>query len=216
MTIKTQEAIPIFVIILSFILGAYVYPYMPSLMATHWGIDNLANGYSSKLFGIFLIPVMLLILYPFFLLLPKYQPYKKNFDEFRQYYNIFVSLVFFFLFYVYILILIWNIDIYFNMLQFLAPAFSVLLYYAGVLSSKTKRNWFVGIRTPWAYKNETVWENTQKFGASMFKISAFICLFSFIIPDLSIVFILAPIIFSAIAVNVYSYFEAKNYKKISK
>lgn len=215
MIIKTQEAIPIFVIILSFIFAGYAYPYMPALMATHWGVDNIVNGYASKQLALFLIPITLLVLYPFFLLLPKYAPYKKNFHEFRQYYNIFVTLIFFFLFYLYILILVWNVEIYFNMLQFLAPAFSIILYYAGLLSSKTKMNWFVGIRTPWAYKNELVWQKTQNFGANMFKISAVICLFSLIIPSLSAVFILVPIIFSVIAVNVYSFLEAKTHKKIS-
>lgn len=216
MTIKTHNTIPIFVIILSFILAFYFYPQMPPLMASHWGMDGLANSYSTKQFALFFIPALLCILYPLFLFLPKTKPYKKSFNEFREYYEVFVSLIFFFLFYVYTLTLIWNLNIYFNMMQFLSPAFAVVYYYAGLLSSKTKRNWFVGIRTPWAYKNDTVWTKTQQFGGSLFKISSVICLLSLIIPKYSIVFILIPVIFSVVAVNVYSYSQAKVFKKGSK
>lgn len=215
MIIKTQEAIPIFVIILAFILATYCYPHMPSLMATHWDINNLVNSYSSKQFALFLLPVLLLVLYPFFLFLPKSAPYKKSFKEFQQFYNVFVTLIFLFLFYVYVLTLIWNINIHFNMLQFIAPALAVILYYAGILSIKTKRNWFVGVRTPWAYKNDLVWKKTQNFGGNTFKISAIFCLFSLFFSDLSIVFILVPIIFSALAINVYSYLEAQKNQKAS-
>ncbi|MDD5464318.1 MAG: SdpI family protein [Candidatus Moranbacteria bacterium] len=210
-----QRAIPLFVIILSFILAIYFYPQMPPLMASHWGLNGLADGYSTKQFALFLIPAALTILYPFFLLLPSSGPYKKNFHEFSDYYDVFVSLVFFFLFYLYVLTLIWNLNIYFNMLQFLSPAFSIVFYYAGLLSSKTKRNWFVGIRTPWAYKSDIVWQKTQTFGGNMFKISSVICLFSLILPKLSAVLIIVPIIFSAIAVNVYSYSEAQKHQKVT-
>lgn len=211
-----QNAIPLFVIILSFILAIYFYPQMPALMASHWGFNGLADGYATKQFALFLIPVTLSILYPIFLLLPNVNPYKKNFHEYSDYYDVFVSLIFFFLFYVYVLTLLWNLNLYFNMLQFLSPSFSIVFYYAGLLSTKTKRNWFVGIRTPWAYKNDVVWQKTQTFGGSLLKISSVFCLLSLIVPSLSIVFILVPVLFSVLAVNVYSYFEAQKHQKSSK
>lgn len=185
---------------------------MPILMASHWGIEGLVDGYSSKLFALFFIPCLLLVMYPLFSFLPKVEPYKKNFKEFERYYNIFISLFFCFLLYVYILIIIWNLNIQFNMLQFLSPAFAVILYYAGLLSSKTKMNWFVGIRTPWAYKNKNVWQKTQDFGGKMFKISALICLLSLVLPTLTFYFIFVPIIIIIPLVFIYSYLEAKKYK----
>lgn len=212
MIIKTKNAIPVFVIILSFVLAVYFYPRMPFLMASHWGIDGQVNGFSSKLSALFLLPILSLILYPVFLFLPKSEPYKKSFNQFRKYYDIFVSIIFLFLFYIYALTLAWNLNIRFNMVQFLIPAFSVIFYYAGFLSSKTKKNWFVGIRTPWAYKNDTVWAKTQKFGGNLFKISALICLFGLIIPKYAFILVMAPLMFSVVLVSVYSYLEAKKYK----
>jgi len=146
---KISVIFPVVLIIISFFIAIYFYPVFPDQVATHWGIDNQVNGYSSKAFGLFFMPVLSIFLFFLFIALPKIDPYKKNFDQFKNYFQNFINLTFAFLFYVYLLTIIWNLDFHFNMIQTLSPGFAVLFYYAGVLTSHAKRNWFVGIRTPW-------------------------------------------------------------------
>ena len=45
-------------IIASFLLGAYLYPFMPERMATHWDAAGIVNGYMSKTWGLFLMPLL--------------------------------------------------------------------------------------------------------------------------------------------------------------
>jgi len=206
---KIYVIFPILLIFFSFILAICFYPIFPSQIATHWGISGQADDYSSKTFGLFFMPVLSVFLFFLFISLPKIDPYKKNFDQFKNYFQNFINLIFAFFFYVYLITIVWNLGINFNMIQILSPAFAALFYYAGVLMSHAKQNWFVGIRTPWTMSNELVWDKTHKIGGKLFKLTGLISLFSLILPNLSIFFILIPILFTTIFVFIYSYVEYK-------
>lgn len=208
-TKKISIIFPVVLIILSFIVALYFYPIMPSQIATHWGVDNQPNGYSSKAFGLFFMPVLSMFLFFLFINLPKIDPYKKNFNQFKNYFENFINLIFSFLFYIYLISILWNLNFRFNMIQVLSPAFAVLFYYAGVLMAHAKRNWFVGIRTPWTMSNVTVWNKTHKIGAKLFKLVALLSLLSLPFPQYSLFFIVIPVIFVTIFVFAYSYIEFK-------
>lgn len=200
-----KKIFPILIIVLFFILGIYFYPSSPSIMATHWGLYGEVNGYSSKFFALFFIPILSVFLYLIFRFLPQTDPYHSHFKEFEKYFDTFINILFVFLFYIYFLTLIWNLFSPFNLTQFLSPAFALLFYYAGILCSVTKRNWFVGIRTPWTMSSDIVWQKTHHLGAKLFKLTAIISLLGLIWPSTSIYFFIYPIIFTTFAVFVYSY-----------
>ena len=209
---KISVIFPVVLIIISFFIAIYFYPVFPDQVATHWGIDNQVNGYSSKAFGLFFMPVLSVFLFFLFIFLPKIEPYKKNFNQFKNYFQNFINIVFAFLFYVYLISIIWNLDFHFNVIQVLSPAFAVLFYYAGVLTSHAKRNWFVGIRNPWTMSSQLVWDKTHQIGGKLFKLTGLISLFSLFFPNLAIFFILVPVIFVTVFIFVYSYLE---YRKIN-
>jgi len=202
---RIKVVFPIILILLSFIIGCCLYPVLPPNMATHWGINGEVNGYSSKSFGIFFMPILSIFLLILFIILPKTDPYKKNFSEFKKYFQNFVYLIFIFLFYIYLLTLIWNFGITFNLLQFMTPAFTLIFYYAGVLMKNAKRNWFVGIRTPWTLSSDKVWQKTHTLGAKLFKISALISLLSLIYPNLTVYLMIVPILGISFFLYIYSY-----------
>jgi len=58
----------------------------------------------------------------------------------------------------------------------LAPGLFVLFYYLGILMQHSRRNWFVGIRTPWTLSSDVVWEKTHKRGGLVFKACAVLVL----------------------------------------
>ena len=67
----------------------------------------------------------------------------------------------------------WNMGVQFNMTQFFVPAIGILFFYIGTILKYTKRNWFVGIRTPWTLSSDVVWEKTHKLGGKLFKINRY-------------------------------------------
>ncbi len=195
------------IILASFIIGIYFYPQMPSEMASHWNSQGQVDGYMSKFWGLFLMPIISFGMFLLFIAIPKIDPYKQNIEKFKKYYNNFVVLIIIFLFYLYLLTIFWNVGLRFNMIQLIAPAFGILFYYCGILTEKAKRNWFIGIKTPWTLSSERVWDKTHKIGGKLFKITGIIALFGTFFPSKAIFFIFIPGILSAVYTIIYSYFE---------
>ncbi|MFA7301499.1 MAG: SdpI family protein [Candidatus Shapirobacteria bacterium] len=208
-----KKIIPLFIIAISFIVAIFAKPYMPPMMASHWGINSEVNGYMEKNFGLFFMPVLSISIYFLFLFLPKIDPYKNNFSQFKNYYDNFIIVIFGFLFYVYLLTIFWNLGYNFNLVQFLTPAFSLLFYFTGVLTQHTKMNWFVGIRTPWTMSNPIVWQKTHAIGGKLFKLVGFISLFGIIFPNLTFYLLFVPIIITVIFVFGYSYVQYLRYNQ---
>jgi len=201
------------IVIISFILSIYLYQKMPEQMASHWNIKGDVDNYSSRFITLFIIPIMSLILLFVLSIIPKIDPLKKNIKEFRNYYDFFILILIVFLFYLYILTILWNLGLRFNFISVLAPAFAILFYYIAILLKKSKRNWFIGIRTPWTLSSDKIWDKTHKLGSILYKISGVICLISIFFQKYALFFIIAPIIIFSIYLVIYSYTE---YKKINK
>jgi len=195
------------IILLSFVIGFYFYPRMPEMMASHWDDQGVVNGYMSKCSSLFFMPFISLFLFLLFVLIPKIDPLKENIEKFRKYYEGFILLIILFFFYIYLLTLYWNLGYKFNMVVFLIPAFSVLFYCCGTLIEKARRNWFIGIRTPWTLSSDSVWEKTHKLGGKLFKINGIIALLGLFFQEWAFFLVIVPTIFLAIYLALYSYFE---------
>ncbi|VVB77590.1 SdpI/YhfL protein family protein [uncultured archaeon] len=201
------------VILLSFLIGILSYGYFPDKMATHWDALGQCNGYMPKFWGTFSIPLISLGLFLLFLLIPIIDPLKKNIEKFRKYYDTFILITLLFLFYVYILTIFWNFGIVFNMNVAFIPALGFLFFYMGVILQKIKRNWFIGIRTPWTLSSETVWDKTHKLGSILFKVSGVITLIGIFFPRYVLWFVLGPVVISGIWLIIYSYLMHRKEEK---
>jgi uncharacterized membrane protein len=204
---RKSELIIVGIILLSFAVGIYYYPQMPEKVASHWNAHGQVNGYMSKFWGLFLMPIISVGLLLLFILIPRIDPLKSNIQQFRKYYDGFVVLIIVFLFYLYLLTIFWNSGYTFNMITFLAPAFAILFYYAGILIENAKRNWFIGIRTPWTLSSDKVWDKTHKIGGKLFKIAGILALLAIFFERYAILIIVVPVIIVSIYTVVYSYFE---------
>jgi uncharacterized membrane protein len=192
-------------VIISIAAGVLLYPTMPERVASHWNMHGEADGYSSKALGIFLLPALSALLLFFFMLIPKIDPLGKNIESFRKYYDGFILSFTGFMSYVYILTLLWNMGARFNMSQALSPAFGALFYYLGILTENAKRNWFVGIRTPWTMSSDAVWDKTHRRSGKLFKAAGIIALLGALIPEYAILLMIVPVISVAAYSVVYSY-----------
>ena len=210
----TKTELVVFAIILiSFVIGFYFYSQMPDKIASHWNAQDQVDGYMPKFWGLFLMPVISIGLLLLFMLIPKIDPLKKNIEKFRKYYNWFVLLIIIFLFYIYLLTVLWNIGFRFAMSQMMLPSLGILFYYIGILLENAKRNWFIGIRTPWTLSSDKVWDKTHKIGSKLFKIIGVIAFLGIFFQKYSIWFILVPILLVAGYLIVYSYFEYQKLRK---
>lgn len=212
MKIYKSEIIKLLITIFSAVLGMYFYPQLPEKIASHWNTQGEVNGYMSKFWGVFLMPIISAFLWLIFLIIPRIDPKKENIEKFRKYFNRFIVLIFLFLLYLYILTLYWNLGYRFHMVQFLVPAFAILFYYIGVLVSHAEMNWTIGIRTPWTLSSEASWRKTHSLGGRLFKLSAIITLVGLFFPKITFWFTLIPVITFALFLLAYSYFVYRKEK----
>jgi uncharacterized membrane protein len=208
-----NQRIIVFLLFLMLLISFFVYARMPATIATHWGINGQADGYSGKTFGLFFLPLFSFLLYGLLAWLPNLDPKRKNIDLFRSSYEGFMILFFLFFFYLHLLTIVWNLGMRVSFNQAFAPAIAALFYGMGFLIEKAKMNYFIGIRTPWTLANEEVWDETHKKGGIAFKICGILCLLGLVFPGYFIWIVLSTTLIAASYTIVLSYFI---YKRVMK
>lgn len=210
MSNKITNIVLLAIVVIAFVAGVLVYPQLPEKIASHWNAVGEVNGYMQKFWGLFLLPLIMLGMFALYIIIPLIDPLKNNIKAFRKYYNaLWIFLEIFFL-YIYGLSVAWNLEFRFNFTTAIVPAIAVLWFFLGTFLKNIKRNWFVGIRTPWTLSNDTVWEKTHKLGAKLFQASAIISLLGlFFKGNFSILFIIIPAMASALIAVAYSYIAYK-------
>jgi uncharacterized membrane protein len=156
------------IVLAGFIIGAALFGQMPDPMASHWNAAGEADGTISRFWGVFLIPVISLGVLLLFLAIPRIDPLRANIDKFKGYYYGFATVFMIYFLYIYILTMLWNLDMRFDMTKALMPAMGILFIFVGAMIRKAKRNYMVGIRTPWTLASDEVWERTHKLGGWLF------------------------------------------------
>ena len=206
MTTKTTLSISIVLILIATLAGVLLWSHFPNSMASHWGADDQVNGYISRFWGVFLMPVVTTAMLILFLIIPSIDPLKANIQLFREFFNTFITLIIVFMLYVHGLTLAWNLGYTgFRMSSALLPALGLLFIFMGALISKAKRNFFIGIRTPWTLSSDTVWDATHRLGGKLFIAAGVIALLGAFFPEYAIWFIMFPIMGAALISVVYSY-----------
>ena len=207
MRVRKSETITLGLALLSFLIAVYYYPQMPARMASHWNARGEVDGYLSRFWGLFLIPITLVGLALLFMAIPRIDPLRENIEKFRRYYDGFVIFFMVFMMFVYLQVVMWNLGVKISPNAFLPIAVGVMFIGIGVLCENTKRNWFVGIRTPWTLSSERVWDKTHKLGGRLFKIAGVIAIVGIFFQRYVVFFILIPAFMVAVYTVVYSYFE---------
>ncbi|MDI6810036.1 MAG: SdpI family protein [Candidatus Eisenbacteria bacterium] len=212
---RKSEVLVLAILVLSIAAAVYFYPRMPERMASHWDARGDVNGYMSRFWGLFLMPAISVLMFLLFLVVPRIDPLKENIEEFRKYFDGFIVLIFLFLVYIYVLTILWNMGKRFSMVLAMPPALGILFFYCGMLIEHAKRNWFIGIRTPWTLSNEKVWDKTHKIGGKLFKVSGVIAFVGILFRDLAFYFVIVPICCVAAYTIVYSYVEYQKEMKLT-
>ena len=207
MSAKTTLTISIILIIIGTLAGVLILNRLPDQVASHWGANDQVNGYMPRLLGVFMMPLVTVFMLILFLVIPNIDPLKANIAQFRETFNTFIVLMIAFMIYVHALTLIWNLGYTsFRMSAAMLPAMGLLFIFMGQLVSKAKRNFFIGIRTPWTLSSDTVWDKTHQVGGKLFVASGVLALLGAFFPDAAIFFIIVPLTFVSLFTVVYSYY----------
>jgi len=205
MQMKAKFPIIVAALLVQIALAAYFYPSLPDAVVSHWNAAGVPNGYAPKFVGLFLVPAMTAALMLLFEAIPVIDPMAANIRRFRKQYDTFVAILAVFMLAVQADIVLWNIGVFISPNVVLPIGLGAMFYYFGIMFEAVKRNWFIGIRTPWTLSSERVWNETHKAAATLFKISGVIAMAGALVPQYALYFVLVPV-FAIVAFSfVYSY-----------
>jgi uncharacterized membrane protein len=194
-------------LVIATLAGLLLWNRLPDQMASHWNVSDQVDGYISKFWGVFMLPLITVAMLILFLVVPAIDPLKANIAQFREVFNVFIVLIVAFMLYVYGLSLAWNLGYNgFKMSGALLPAIGLLFIFVGFMMRQAKRNFFIGIRTPWTLSSDTVWNATHRLGAVLFMISGVLAFIGGLFGGMAAFWLMfIPIIGSTIFLLVYSY-----------
>jgi uncharacterized membrane protein len=207
MTTKLTLVTVLILIAFAILAGLLTWNRLPEQMASHWNMNDQVDGTLPKFWGVFLIPLMALGMLALFLILPAIDPLKANIAKFRATFNLFIVFIMAFLLYVHGLTIAWNLGYQeFRMSAAMLPFLGILFIFVGVLLRQAKRNFFIGIRTPWTLSSDLVWEKTHQLGSVLFIASGVLALLGAFIGGMTaFLLIMIPLLGSSLVLVVYSY-----------
>lgn len=207
MSTRNTTIIVLILIAAGMLAGLLLWNKLPEQMASHWDINDHVNGYMPKFWGVFMMPLVTLGMFVLFLVIPSIDPLKANIAQFREAFNLFILLIVAFMLYIHALTLAWSLgNTGFKMSTFMLPAMGLLFIFIGFMLRKAKRNFFIGIRTPWTLSSDTVWDKTHQLGAVLFMASGVLAFIGGIFGGITAFWLLfVPLIGSTIFLLIYSY-----------
>lgn len=155
---------PLALIAIGFAVSLAVFPQLPERVPTHWNAAGEADGYGSRAFGAFVIPVVMLFLFGLMHVLPHIDPRKSNYGKFEGTYHFVINLVLTFTLAVHFLILAVTLGAPIPVERAIPFGVGALFAVLGNVLPRTRSNWMLGIRTPWTLSSDRVWERTHRVG----------------------------------------------------
>ncbi|MBC7853737.1 MAG: SdpI family protein [Pirellulaceae bacterium] len=209
-------------ITLSFVLTALaliatllVYPQLPEKVPIHWNVHGQVDGWGEKSW-VWLTPGIQVGLLLLFGAIPWLSPKQFEIDSFRSTYW-YILLVLTAMFVYLHGLLVWaawsgQVDITRAMLAGMLIMFSLL----GNVLGKVRRNYYVGVRTPWTLASERVWNDTHRLAARMFVGAGIIGLLAVVLPVPVAAAIISVVVLLMAAGLVPAVYSLVLYKRLQK
>lgn len=207
------------VYLLSLVIFASVIP-ADAQVPTHWNfkgeIDDYSGKWSAILFGFIFNTILLLIMMFFSSIQPKYKKNEDRYDKLLPQMSCGL-LGFLGLIHLYSLVLaLYQIES--NQFSMIILIIGLLFIFIGNLMSKTPRNYFIGIKTPWTLASEEVWFRTHRIGGRMFLLAGVLMIAKSIFLEQEIYQLVLTIIAFALLLYpiLYSFIIFKKLEKENK
>ena len=177
---KKQLIISSIVILLPIVVGLLLWNQLPDTFATHWGVDGQPDGFSSKAFAVFAMPVLLVAL-QFFCVWITEVTNRKNEQSPKVMNLIFCIMP--------VLSLLCNGMVYaialgkiWDWATLMPITLGLLFAVIGNYMPKCTQNTTIGIKVIWTLNNEENWNATHRFAGKTWVAAGLITMFSALLP----------------------------------
>jgi uncharacterized membrane protein len=208
MSIRTAHIISAILILLSVVGGAIAYPGLPDQIATHWNAAGQPDDYSSKLVGVLIGPAMGIGIWLIMWLIPIVSPKGFRTDRFMDTVAIFQVTMIAFMCAIGGIVILAGFGYEFSMDKVIGVGVGLLFVVLGNYLGKLRKNFFIGIRTPWTLASDEVWDRTHRIGGYLMMLAGIVMAAGALFGSPLVVMIGAPVAFAVISVG-YSFVAYK-------
>ncbi len=209
---KIKIIISSLIILSPMLFGILFWDRLPDYIATHWGVNGIADSYGSKAFTVFLLPAILFALFWICIFVTLKDP--KNHNQNKKALNIVIFIIPVFSVILNGIFYITAFDYEINFKFYIAILLAIMFILIGNYLPKCKQNYTLGVKIKWTLQNEENWNATHRFTGKIWLISGVLMLLSIFLPEKIFVYFL-PILIIPVAVlpPVFSYLYYKKQLK---
>lgn len=145
----------------------YYYPSLPETIPVHWDAAGKVNGYGGRWQLWLAGPVLMTGMLLFAIAIPWLSPKKFEVQGFAGTYSYIMATVVALFSGIELLMLCAALGVRVEALRVAPALIFLLLIFIGNPMGKVRRNFFIGIRTPWTLASEAVWYATHRLAARL-------------------------------------------------
>ena len=200
------------IILLPVLIGLILWTKMPDKLPTHWNAEGVVDGWSSKGFAVFGLPLFLFAVHWVCLLATNADPKKQNHAD---------KILGMVLWICPIISVLGGVLIYGTALGMEFKVDKIMLILMGLMFvivgnylPKCKQNYTIGIKLPWTLNDEENWNRTHRMSGRLWVITGIVVMLCVLLPANAMAIILIVILFAtAVVPTVYSYLLHRNKMK---
>ncbi len=138
------------------------WPHLPERVPLHWNVRGQVDGWGPRGTLMALGPGLMLAELAIFAVLPALSPKRFEIESFARTYLRIMLAAILLSGYITAVLLFAALTGHFDVSTAFLGGVSVVLVFMGNLMGKVRRNFFIGIRTPWTLASERVWYATHR------------------------------------------------------
>ena len=159
-----KEWYNIIMLLLPFLVLPFVWDQLPAQIPTHWNLQGEVDGYSSRVLGSLILPVINIGVYLILLYLPIIDP-KKRIEIDQKPIPVLRTLTVVLLLGLHGWIIASAMGSIIQSQGWMYLGLAVFFLVMGNYLRTIKPNYFIGIRVPWALEDAYNWKQTHKIGS---------------------------------------------------
>lgn len=195
------------VTLLPILAGLCLWKRLPDVMATHFGLNNEANGFSSKAFAVFGLPLILLAVHLFCAFVTSKDPRQGNINP--KLFTLVLWICPVVSLFVAAVVYPFNLGLPMDMGLLTGVLLGALFLIVGNYMPKTRQNYTIGIKIPWTLADEDNWNRTHRLAGRLWVAGGILILLTTLTGIAGPAFMIAVMLIMIIVPCVYSYMISK-------
>ncbi len=215
MTLDRKSSFSLALVVIAFVATCLGYDAFPEQVPTHWNVHGVADQFAGKAVGVFVLPVALAVVWSLFFFVPRISPRGFEVTPSRGFGMMQLATIGF-LFAVWLVTSLSTLGTDVSVGRAIEGGLGLLFVVLGNFMGTLKKNFFVGIRTPWTLSNDEVWARTHRLGGKLFVVGGVIMTVSaFALPQYFIGAVTVAGMLGGVVPMLYSLWVSKKLERSS-